>query len=59
MNDGKGYFSISDNLPPMYENKSVVRIADMDKDGDNDIFIGGRSISRNYSKTPTSYLTDQ
>jgi hypothetical protein len=40
----------------MYENKSVVRSADVDHEGDLDLFIGGRSISKNYSKTPTSYL---
>ena len=56
LNDGKGHFTFSDNLPMMYENKSVVRVADFDHDGDLDIFVGGRSISRNYSKTPASYL---
>nr|WP_262901434.1 VCBS repeat-containing protein [Flavihumibacter profundi] len=56
INDGKGHFSRSQNLPEMYENKSVVRTADVDHDGDMDIFVGGRSISRNYSKTPASYL---
>jgi hypothetical protein len=34
LNDGKGHFSLSANLPAMYENKSVVRVADFDKDGD-------------------------
>ncbi len=56
LNDGKGKFTLSNNLPDMFENKSVVRVADIDHDGDLDIFVGGRSISRNYSKTPSSYL---
>jgi enediyne biosynthesis protein E4 len=56
INDGKGHFSLSENLPALYENKSVVSVADFDKDGDNDLFVGGRSISRDYSKTPESYL---
>lgn len=56
LNDGKGHFSFADNLPVMSENKSVARVADVDHDGDLDIFVGGRSISRNYSKTPASYL---
>jgi hypothetical protein len=56
LNDGKGHFSFADNLPAMSENKSVARVADVDHDGDLDIFVGGRSISRNYSNTPASYL---
>ncbi|MGC4035760.1 MAG: VCBS repeat-containing protein [Chitinophagaceae bacterium] len=56
INDGNGHFSLSTGLPAIYENKSVVRVADFDKDGDSDIFIGGRSVSRSYSKTPASYL---
>ena len=56
LNDGKGHFTTADNLPNMYDNKSVVRVADVDHDGDLDIFVGGRSISRNYGKTPASYL---
>ena len=56
INDGRGNFILSGNLPAMNENKSVVRVADLDHDGDLDIFVGGRSISRNYSTTPASYL---
>ncbi len=56
LNDGHAHFTRSKGLPDMYENKSVVRSADVDHDGDLDLFIGGRSISKNYSKTPTSYL---
>lgn len=56
LNDGHGKFTRSINLPDMFENKSVVRAADIDHDGDLDLFVGGRSVSRNYSKTPASYL---
>ena len=56
INDGHAHFTRAKNLPDMNENKSVVRNADFDQDGDQDIFVGGRSISRNYSKTPASYL---
>ncbi|ULQ53256.1 VCBS repeat-containing protein [Flavihumibacter fluvii] len=56
INTRNGHFTLSQNLPAMNENKSVVRPADVDHDGDLDLFIGGRSISRNYSKIPASYL---
>jgi hypothetical protein len=56
LNDGKGHFTKSVGLPAMFENKSVVRVADYDKDGDIDIFVGGRSNARAYGEIPTSYL---
>jgi hypothetical protein len=56
LNDGKGHFTKSADFPALYENKSVVRVADFDKDGDLDIFVGGRADSRIYGKPPTSYL---
>lgn len=56
INDGKGHFKKSTALPDMFENKSVVRVADYDKDGDIDIFVGGRANAREYGKIPTSYL---
>jgi enediyne biosynthesis protein E4 len=56
-NDGKGNFT-RDNaaLPPMFSNKSCVRPFDVDKDGDLDLFVGGRVLPFNYGKTPKSYL---
>ncbi len=56
INDGNGNFSRSPTLPPMFENKSVVRVADFDKDGDRDIFIGGRVNADSYGVSPSSYL---
>lgn len=56
LNDGHAHFTKSDGLPLMTDNKSVAAVADFDKDGDQDIFVGGRSVSRNYSKIPASYL---
>lgn len=56
INDGKGQFTKSLTLPDLLENKSVVRAADFDKDGDLDLFVGGRTDARTYGKIPTSYL---
>jgi len=56
INDGKGHFTLSAGLPALYENKSVVRVADFDRDGDLDIFVGGRVDAGIYGKPPTSYL---
>jgi hypothetical protein len=56
INVGKGSFTKSTTLPAMFENKSVVRLADFDKDGDPDIFVGGRANAQSYGIIPTSYL---
>jgi enediyne biosynthesis protein E4 len=56
-NDGKGNFARDKTaLPPMFSNKSCVKPFDFDKDGDLDLFVGGRVVPFNYGKTPTSYL---
>ena len=56
INDGKGNFAKTNSLPAMFENKSVVRAADFDKDGDIDLFVGGRVNAQSYGSAPTSYL---
>lgn len=57
LNDGKGNFSKSvASLPPMHDNKSCVKPFDFDKDGDLDLFVGGRVVGYKYGKTPNSYL---
>ncbi|MEO7766951.1 MAG: FG-GAP-like repeat-containing protein, partial [Ferruginibacter sp.] len=56
LNDGKGKFSKSNALPHLFGNKSVVTAADFDRDGDMDLFIGGRAVSGRYGKVPDSYL---
>ena len=40
LNDGKGHFTKSTSFPLLAKNKSCVSVADIDKDGDQDLFIG-------------------
>ena len=57
LNDGKGNFTRGlANLPPMFDNKSCVRPCDFDRDGDTDLFVGGRVVGFAYGKSPNSYL---
>jgi hypothetical protein len=57
INNGKGKFERDDRrLPPLSVNASCVKILDFNDDGDPDIFIGGRSVPRQYGADPLSYL---
>ncbi|WP_242917936.1 VCBS repeat-containing protein [Pontibacter liquoris] len=56
LNDGKGNFTRSNGLPPMYANKSCARPFDYDHDGDLDLFVGGRVLGYKYGQVPDSYL---
>ncbi|NQU33046.1 MAG: VCBS repeat-containing protein [Bacteroidetes bacterium] len=56
-NDGKGYFSKTTNaLPPIFTSGQSVKVNDIDKDGDLDIFIGGRIVPDKYPYSPNSHL---
>jgi hypothetical protein len=58
LNDGKGNLTLaSSGLPTLNAgSKSCVRTADIDNDGDLDIFVGGRVIPGRYPQAPPSYL---
>lgn len=59
INDGKGKFTFAkDKLPPMGVAKSCVAVADYDRDGDLDLFVGGRVIPGEYPVIPESYLLE-
>jgi len=56
-NSGSGRFSRRpDALPPMPASTSCVEPADFDKDGDIDLFVGGRLIPGEYPKPQKSFL---
>ena len=56
-NNGAGYFtSRPEALPAMLTSGSTVTATDMDGDGDQDVFVGGRLIPGKYPLAPRSYL---
>ena len=57
INDGEGNYSKGDNiLPEIPISGSVVAPADIDKDGDIDLFIGGRQVPGRYPEPTNSYI---
>jgi hypothetical protein len=56
LNDGKGKFMKSKNLPLVFENGSCVRPNDFDGDGDMDLFVGSRVTAGRYGVLPNAYL---
>lgn len=57
MNNGSGHFTeAASAIPPMLKNKSCVTVADIDKDGDMDLFVGGLADDKRYGIAQPSYL---
>ncbi len=56
-NNGKGHFSKTTTaLPAINTSGQTVKINDIDRDGDPDIFIGGRIIPDKYPYPPSSHI---
>jgi hypothetical protein len=59
LNDGAGRFTkLSDQLPSINSSTAVIRAVDWDKDGDLDLFVGGRNVPGKYPQAPNSFLLE-
>jgi hypothetical protein len=56
LNDGKGNFKRSDNIPSIRSNKAAVAVADVNHDGFPDIFVADAPGSRAYGQIPECHL---
>ncbi|KAA9357566.1 VCBS repeat-containing protein [Larkinella humicola] len=57
VNDGKGRFTLTPQaLPQNRISKSCVKAADYDRDGDLDLFVGGRVVPNQYPRPVSSFI---
>ena len=57
INDGKGNFLLGKaEFPKNFTSKSCIRASDIDRDGDMDLFIGGRVLPGKYPTPVSSFI---
>jgi len=56
INDGQGKFLKATGMPQLTTSNSTVIPLDFDKDGDMDIFVGGRQVPGKYGKPTSSHI---
>lgn len=56
LNNGREFKKATGRLPEIFVDASCVEAADVDLDGDTDLFIGGRVIAGSYGLDPQSFL---
>jgi hypothetical protein len=58
-NDGKGIFTRQDNKAPVIKGQiGCMKPCDFDKDGDMDLFVGGKAVPGGYGIIPRSYILE-
>jgi hypothetical protein len=57
-NQGNTTFFKSETFPEIYENTSVLKMADVDNDGDIDLFIGNYAYSNDFGKKSDGYILE-
>ncbi len=57
LNDGRGNFSLDPKAFPLLSTiAQAITAADFDKDGDEDLFVGGRVLPEQYPTIPESFI---
>jgi enediyne biosynthesis protein E4 len=57
LGDGKGSFTKAENLlPQMLSSKQAIAVADFDKDGDQDVFVGGMGLPGSFPLSSRSWI---